>query len=106
MNLNVYNTHPQYISVSVTNYMPYQTGDLKLLNGELSLYTDSGRQSIPKDMFSISLTPAAINALDWASNKMKEEEDLKKMLQSNPVLESAFSQFYTLYLLCKDHEQF
>ena len=93
MNTSIYSTAP-YITVDSSSAVPYispstpSAGLVRYYGNEMQVY-DGAAWSAPSSTVNISLTPNAIDAIEWAHKKMLEEQEARRMAEQYPAVADA-----------------
>jgi hypothetical protein len=74
-------------------------------NQALEVYDGSTWNNLHQGFASVEMTAEAAAAIDWASNKMREEAKLKEMMEKHPGLKDLYEKFEILKLLCEQEEE-
>jgi len=53
----------------------------------------------------LDLTGDAASAIDWARQKMQEEQELKRLMDKHPGLKDLYDKFEMLKVLCQQEEK-
>lgn len=88
LNVGGYNNNP-YVSPSLNNPA---TGMIRMNGNNLEVFDGSGWISFGTNA-EVSLTGAAISALDWASKKMHEETRIKELAAKNVTVADALARY-------------
>lgn len=99
---NIYNTYnsgsngPQ----SFTGQIRYNT-----TSGNMEVFDGNNWQGMANSIAQVGLTPEAERILDWARDRMYEDQALKDRMEKHPGLKSAYEQFKIMDALTKEHER-
>ena len=99
-NVSEYNSTPS----TDANGRQCYNGDIKFINGGFYIFNGGSWQYAPTSAPSISLSDEYEAAMKWAVKKMREEQELERLMEKHLSLKSAREQFDVVYALVKDHE--
>lgn len=96
------------VTGSTGPYVPHSTdvGQLRYSPSSQSIEVYNGMSWVAvSTTATVDLTPDAQNALTWASQKMQEEIELKRLMQEHPGLEEAYERFQIMKALVQQEKK-
>lgn len=79
-----------YVPINPSN--PIQ-GMMRVNNSYIEVFTGSGWQMISNITTSISMSHRAQEIMNWADEKMKTEQDIMKVIETNPTVADAYATY-------------
>lgn len=100
------NVQPSSTTMPYVNTSQPLAGMLRMNAGmnRIEVYDGSNWQSFGSDAH-VDLSENAKEVLRWAQDKMREEAELKKLMEKHPGLKDLQEKFEMMKILCKEEEK-
>lgn len=86
---------PGWFDVNATPDVKPMPGAVRYnpMSGDLETYNGYAWASFPSEMVEVTLTPETQSILDWAKQKMAEEQRIQELMDKHPGLKTAWEQY-------------
>lgn len=102
--VGVGNGSTPYISSCMADMDP-MVGSVRFIENEFEVYTGAGWVKLIGNFIELTTPPDVRHAIDWAIQKMYEEEDLKALMREYPAVKSAKEFLDITIALTKNHSE-
>jgi hypothetical protein len=98
------NPSPTYLNV---NPGALGAGTIRFNPGNQNFEVSDGQtwHTLSSGLTHVALTQDAEKILDWARNKMQEEQQLIQLMEKNPGLRELYDQFEMMKILCSTEKE-